>query len=110
LQRGLGIYHEQCQRAEALKFADTAEAICASDYPQYFRYFAAWTDTHLLDRNRFPMSIAVAEKIKYDTSSTSVNQFVTTNKNVNQDLVESLYNLHKHAMRSNIHASRIKIN
>ncbi|AES73107.1 hypothetical protein MtrunA17_Chr3g0132521 [Medicago truncatula] len=69
------VIYERFLRAEALKFADTVEAICASDYPQYFRYFAAWTDhMHLLDRNRFPMSIAVAEKIKYDTSSTSVNK------------------------------------
>ncbi|WJX23778.1 hypothetical protein P8452_12967 [Trifolium repens] len=51
----------------------------------------AGTDIHLLDRSRFATLIAVAQKIKCDTNSKSVNHVVSTIKDVNQylELVES---------------------
>jgi hypothetical protein len=67
-------------------------------------YFAAGTDIHLLDRSRFATLIAVAQKIKCDTNSKSVNHVVSTIKDVNRDLVKRLNDLYKYSMKFNINS------
>ncbi|KAI5435402.1 hypothetical protein KIW84_022002 [Lathyrus oleraceus] len=89
----LPVVYDRQLRGEIVNFFKAAVVIINCRHPQFFRYYGDLKHQNLLHRSNFPVLIALARKLKFETKAKIANQFQAPT-NIDPGVVDYLAKLH----------------
>ncbi|KAI5443261.1 hypothetical protein KIW84_012065 [Lathyrus oleraceus] len=89
----LPVVYDRQLRGEIVNFFKAAVVIINCRHPQFFRYYGDLKHHNLLHMSIFPVLIALAIKLKFETNAKIVNQFQAPT-NIDPGVVDYLAKLH----------------